>query len=100
MNNLVYLKMETKQKTFENLSILKKEQLSVKQQLGEKYEATIKPFFDIIQMVMKNNEENEFQAMKRIKENLPIYKKADAPLLFTAALIEITEAKHFQGFEG
>lgn len=84
--------------TFQNLSLLKKEQLSVKQQLGVKYEETVKPFYDIIQMVMKANEENEFQAMKRIKENLDIYKKPDAPLLFTAALIEITEGKHFVGF--
>ena len=84
--------------TFQNLSLLKKEQLSVNQQLGVKYEETVKPFYDIIQMVMKANEENEFQAMKRIKENLDIYKKPDAPLLFTAALIEITEGKHFAGF--
>lgn len=88
-----------KNKTFSNLSLLKNEQLSVKEQLGEKYEPTIKPFYDIIQMVMKANDENEFQAMKRIKDTLPIYKKADAPLLFTAALIEITEGKHFVGFE-
>jgi hypothetical protein len=86
--------------TFSNLNLLKKEQVSVKAQLGEKYEPTIKPFYDIIQMVMRGNDENEFQAMKRIKEELPIYKNPDAPLLFTAALIEITEGKHFVGFEG
>jgi hypothetical protein len=86
-------------KTFSNLGLLKKEQVSVKAQLGEKYESTIKPYYDIIQMVMRGNDENEFQAMKRIKEELPIYKAPDAPLLFTAALIEITEGKHFIGFE-
>lgn len=85
--------------TFKNLQLLKQEQMSVKEKLGENYEATIKPFYDIIQMVMKANEENEFQAMKRIKDSLEIYKKPDAPILFTAALVEITEEKHFQGFE-
>lgn len=84
--------------TFKNLALLKQEQMSVKEQLGEAYAETIKPFYDIIQMVMRGNDENEFEAVKRIKENFDDWKKPDVPLLFTAALIEITEEKHFVGF--
>ncbi|MFA9191139.1 hypothetical protein AAGV28_07120 [Flavobacterium sp. FZUC8N2.13] len=90
--------MEKKQTTFKSLQELKEVQESVKNQLGEKYEEVITPYVQIIQMTMKANNENEFQAMKRIKENLEIYSKKDAPLLFSAALIEITEGKHFEGF--
>ena len=91
--------MEKKQTTFKSLQELKEVQESVKNQLGEKYEEVITPYVQIIQMTMKANNENEFQAMKRIKEKLDLYKKLDAPLLFSAALIEITEAKHFQDFK-
>lgn len=87
-----------KSKTFSSLQVLKQTQESVKAQLAEKYEAVIFPYVQIIQMTMKANGENEFSAMKRIKENLEIYNKKDAPLLFSAALIEITEGKHFSKF--
>lgn len=85
--------------TFKDLSLLKKAQEDVKTQLGNKYEKTVAPFIDIIQMVMKANNFNEFAAMKKIKEELPLYKKPDSPFLFSAALIEITEEKHFQKFK-
>lgn len=84
--------------TFKNLALLKKEQESVKQQLGVKYEEVIAPFIAIIKAVMRGNQENEFSAMKRIKDKSEIYKKKDSPLLFSAALVDIVEEKHFQGF--
>lgn len=92
--------METKQKTFSALSVLKATQENVKAELGEKYPELVAPYVEIIEMVMKANSINEFEALKKIKDTLPIYKKVDAPLFFSAALIEITEAKHFQGFKG
>jgi hypothetical protein len=91
--------MENKKGTFGNLVVLKEAQKSVKQQLGDKYEEIVAPYIQIIEMVMKNQSINEFQALKEIKEKLEIYKKKDAPLLFSSALIEITEAKHFEGFK-
>lgn len=90
--------METKQTTFKSLSVLKKAQQSVKSELGDKYEKLVAPYIQIIEMVIKSNSINEFEALKKIKEELTIYKKVDAPLFFSAALIEITEAKHFVGF--
>lgn len=90
--------METKQTTFKNLSVLKEAQQSVKAELGDKYETIVTPYIQIIEMVMKANSINEFEALKMIKEKTEIYKKVDAPLFFSAALIEITEGKHFAGF--
>ena len=89
----------TKQTTFKNLAVLKEAQQSVKRQLGGKYEELVQPYIEIIGMVMQANSINEFEALKMIKEKLPIYKKVDAPLFFSAALIEITEGKHFVGFK-
>lgn len=90
--------METKQKTFAALSVLKATQENVKENLGDKYPELVAPYVEIIEMVMKANCINEFEALKKIKDTLPIYKKVDAPLFFSAALIEITEGKHFAGF--
>lgn len=90
--------METKQKTFSALSVLKATQENVKAELGEKYPELVAPYVQIIEMVMKANSINEFEALKKIKEELAIYKKVDAPLFFSAALVEITESKHFAGF--
>ena len=87
-----------KNQTFKNLAILKAAQENVKKELGDKYEELVQPYIEIIGMVMQANSINEFEALKMIKEKLPIYKKTDAPLFFSAALIEITEGKHFAGF--
>lgn len=87
-----------KSNTFKNLAVLKEAQQSVKRQLGSKYPELVQPYIEIIEMIMKANSINEFEALKMIKEQLPIYKKTDAPLFFSAALIEITEGKHFVGF--
>ena len=87
-----------KSNTFKNLSVLKAAQESIKTELGDKYEELVSPYMKIIEMVMQSNSINEFEALKMIKEQLPIYKKPDAPLFFSAALIEITEGKHFVRF--
>ena len=87
-----------KNQTFKNLAVLKAAQENVKKELGDKYEELVQPYIEIIGMVMQANSINEFEALKKIKEELAIYKKVDAPLFFSAALIEITEGKHFVGF--
>ena len=91
--------LNKKQTTFKSLTVLKEAQQSVKADLGDKYEELVAPYIQIIEMVMKANSINEFEALKKIKEELEIYKKVDAPLFFSAALIEITEGKHFVGFK-
>ncbi|WP_027064567.1 hypothetical protein [Maribacter sp. Hel_I_7] len=85
--------------TFQNLVVLKNVQKSVKKKLGSDYNSKIKPFVDIIDKVMVNNNINEFEALKLIKDELSIYKKSGAPQFFSAALIEITQSKHFTGFK-
>jgi hypothetical protein len=87
------------QTTFQNLSKLKAVQKAVKENLGEKYTDAIQPFVDIISKVMEGNNVNEFEALKLIKEQTSIYKKERAPMFFSAALIEITEAKNFKDFK-
>jgi 5'(3')-deoxyribonucleotidase len=89
----------TESNTFKNLSVLKEAQEIVKRDLGDKYEVIVTPYLKIIQMVMDANQINEFEALKKIKETLPIYNQMDAPMFFSAALIEITEGKHFVGFK-
>ena len=86
--------------TFKNLSQLKAVQKEVKTALGVEYANTIQPFVDIITKVMQANTINEFEALELIKDETEIYKKAHAPMFFSAALIEITEAKNFSKLEG
>lgn len=83
------------EKTFQNLAKLKEVQNTVKETLADNYTATIQPFVDIISQVMVANNLNEFESLKKIKEELSIYKSSNAPLFFSAALIEIVESKHF-----
>jgi len=83
------------QTTFKNLAVLKTEQKKLKQKLGLKYNDTVKIFIDILSKVMEAKSINEFEALKLIKDTLSIYKTPGAPQCFSAALIEITEAKHF-----
>lgn len=88
-----------KDNTFSNLQVLKTTQAEVKKTLGKKYVNAVTPYVKIIEMVMTANAINEFEALKKIKEELAIYKKEGAPLLFSAALVEITEQKHFVEFK-
>ena len=91
--------MSDKKGTFANLQVLKETQDTVCAQLGAKYNEVVAPFVAVIQMVMKANNENEFEAMKRIKDKTNFLNKVDAPPLFASALMEITQSKHFVGFD-
>jgi len=94
------MKTQPKSKTFSALATLKATQVNVKEQLGDNYEELVKPYVTIVEMVMKANGINEFDAMKKIKDGTELYKKTDAPAFFACAVVEITEAKHFVGFKG
>lgn len=86
---------QTADTTFQNLSKLKEVQLLLKKELALQYNAKVTPFIAIITTVMKAKNCKEFEAVKYIKENLIIYKQPKAPLFFSAALMEITEANNF-----
>ena len=87
------------QTTFKNLLKLKEVQKSLKDILGKDYQERIQPFVDIITKVMEANNKNEFESLKLIKEHTSLYKKEHAPMFFSAALVEITEAKNFADFK-
>lgn len=91
--------VKQKHKTFSNLQVIKSAQETVQLQLGEKYSEVVSPFRTIIEMVMKARNIDQFTAMKIIKDEFPIYNKVDAPLMFSAALMDIVEDKHFVGFK-
>ena len=80
-----------KQKTISSLLILKTARDAFREKQGEKYIETIAPFCQIIWKVMEANEVNEFDAIAKIKNELPIYKQPGAELLFGCALYEIVE---------
>lgn len=82
-------------KTISAVHVLKTTQINMKQKFGNKYAELIEPFITIIDMVMKANAINEFEAMKKIKDELPVYKKPGADLWFASALYEIIEATRF-----
>lgn len=87
-----------KTQTFTNFQVLKVTQETVQEELGDKYLEKIAPFVFIIEKVMKAKNIVALEAMKVIKEELPIYKQEHAPLFFSAALVEIIEESHFIGF--
>jgi hypothetical protein len=86
-------------KTFSNLLILQKGREALQLQLKEKYEETITLFADIIIQIMNANNCNEFEAIIKIKENLPFYNEPGSELMFSSALLEIVEGKYFDGFK-
>ena len=86
-----------KKTTFKSLAVLKEAQVLVKRDLAEKYEAIVEPYVTIIEMIMKANNIDQFEALKIIKEKNSLYKKPDGPFLFSAAVMEIVDKKLFSG---
>lgn len=90
--------LQKKDKTISHLLTLQKARDAVMLELQESYDETITPFAEIIIRVMKANNINEFDAIAKIKNELPIYKQTGGELYFACALVEIVEEKHFVGF--
>ena len=89
-----------KQKTISSLLILKTARDAYREKLSkEKYIESIAPFCQIIWKVMEVNEVNEFDAIAKIKNELPIYKQPGAELLFGCALYEIVEESRLSEIE-
>jgi hypothetical protein len=86
-------------KVFHNLTILEAARQTVVEQLGPKYAEKVQPFVNVILMIMKANETDKFTAMKIIKDKLAIYNQENAPLYFSAALMEIVEETDLKNFK-
>lgn len=87
--------MSSENNTFRNLQALKSAQEEIKNLTKEGYLEKVQPFIDVIRIVGKSKNMNEFETMRFIKENLSIYEKEGADLMFSAALMEIVDEKYF-----
>jgi len=78
-------------KPFQNLLVLEQARETAKETLLHKYDEVVAPFIHIIQQVMKANNENHFEAMKRIQDKTELANAPEKKILFSAALMEIVE---------
>lgn len=84
------------QRTFRNLQTLEVARTEAKNILQERYANVVEPFRNIIEMVAKSNNENHFEAMKRIQDQTDLADDAQKKIIFAAALMEIVEEKNLQ----
>jgi hypothetical protein len=78
-------------KTFQNLMILQQCRDTVKELLQGKYHSVIGPLKNVILMTMRVNEENHFEAVKRIQDKTTLMNSPEDKTLFSAALMELVE---------
>ncbi|GAB3708616.1 hypothetical protein [Flavobacterium koreense] len=78
-------------KDFQNLVVLEQARETAKETLLHKYDEVVAPFIHIIQQVMKSNNENHFEALKRIQDKTDLAKEPIKKILFASALMEIVE---------
>lgn len=86
---------ETKN-TFRNLQILEYGRTAARDLLKDQYFETVEPFKSIILKVAEANNENHFEAMKRINEKTDLAQVEEKKILFSAALMEIVEEKNLK----
>ncbi len=84
----------TQQTTFRNLQALEVARTEVKNILQERYANVVEPFRNIIEKVAKANNENHFEAMKRIQDKTDLAAEPEKKIIFAAALMEIVEEKN------
>lgn len=87
--------VETKN-TFRNLQILEHGRIAARDLLKDQYFETVEPFKSIILKVAEANNENHFEAMKRINERTDMTQAEEKKILFAAALMEIVEEKNLK----
>lgn len=80
----------TTQKTFRNLQVLEDARNTAKELLLDRYDEVVKPFTHIIDTVAKANNENHFEAMKRIQDQTDLSDDPDKKVIFAAALMELS----------
>lgn len=83
--------MDLKTKTFQNLLVLEQARDTARELLLDKYFQCVRPYVTIIEMTMKANDENHFEAAKRIQDQTKLIDTADKKTLFAAALMELVE---------
>lgn len=85
-----------KKKTFQNLQTLEVARVTAKEHLLQRYEEVVEPFMHIIERVANANNENHFEAMKRIQDKTDLADDPVKKIVFAAALMEIVEEKNLQ----
>jgi hypothetical protein len=85
--------------TFKNLIVLDQARNSAKKILKEKYVSVVTPLISVIEMVMKVNSNNHFEAVKHIQDNTNLMETLEKKTLFSAALMEMVEVLDFEGIE-
>lgn len=86
---------ETKN-TFRNLQILEHGRTAARDLLKGQYFETVEPFKSIILKVAEANNENHFEAMKRINEQTDLAQAEEKKIVFAAALMEIVEERNLK----
>ena len=86
----------SEQRTLRNLQVLEAARTEAKNILQERYASVVQPFRNIIETVAKSNNENHFEAMKRIQDKTDLADDAEKKIIFAAALMEIVEEKNLQ----
>ncbi|MEC5156672.1 hypothetical protein [Chryseobacterium sp. MP_3.2] len=84
------------QKTFRNLQLLEEGRTMAKLLCKENYAETVKPYITTIEKVAEANNENHFEAMKRINTTTDFTVLEEKKILFSAALMEIVEEKNLK----
>ncbi len=83
-------------KTFQNLQVLQAAKVTAKEQLLERYDDVVEHYINIIEMVAKANNENHFEAMRRIQTKTDMADDPAKRIVFAAALMEIVEEKNLE----
>lgn len=84
------------QNTFRNLQILENARNTAKDLLLDKYDQAVRPMMKTIEMVATANNENHFEAMKRIQDQSDLSDAPEKKVIFAAALMEIVQEKNLK----
>lgn len=82
--------------TFRNLNLLNQTRQKVKKKLGSEYPEKVTPCVELLGKIMRMHGLNEFEAAKYAKDNLSIYQKPGAELIFASAIMEIVDKKYLK----
>ncbi len=84
--------------TFQNLQVLEEARTAARLNLKSEYESVVKPFVSIIERVMTANDENHFEAVRRINTTTDMMEEPEKKIIFAAALMEIVDERNLGDF--
>ena len=84
-------------KTFQNLQVLEEARNAMRLTLQSEYFEKVNPYVKIIKTVMEANNENHFEAVKRIQKT-DLMSKPEYHIVFASALMEIVDEKNLGDF--